>query len=303
MAYPVIEVPDDACETIEQLGSKPKFWFDQNRRLYKQGRPGTGENWAEKVACEICELLEIPHAHYEFGLWRDQPGVVSDSICPAGSRLVHGNELLSKIHLNQGAGQRYEPRQHTVSAFIGIGKSSRIEPPAGYDLLPPLSVAADLMVGYLMLDCLIGNQDRHDENWGLIVYPEKPQRITLAPTYDHASSLGRNETDERRRSRLVTRDRGASVDAYCARARSAFYDHADPRKPITTLDAFASAGRFCRAASGDWLDRLAGVGHAEFEAIFQAILPTLISEPAIDFALRMLMVNRARLLDIGLEKR
>jgi hypothetical protein len=48
---------------------------------------------------------------------------------------------------------------------------------------------------------------------------------------------------------------------------------------------------------------LAGVGRAEFEAIFQAILPTLISEPAIDFALRMLMVNRARLLDIGLEKR
>jgi hypothetical protein len=54
-----------------------------------------------------------------------------------------------------------------------------------------LSVAADLMVGYLMLDCLIGNQDRHDENCGLILLSGKQLRVALAPTYDHAKSTGR----------------------------------------------------------------------------------------------------------------
>ena len=44
--YPIVTVPNDASELPEQLGTKFKFWFrDQNRRmLFKQGRPGTGEN-------------------------------------------------------------------------------------------------------------------------------------------------------------------------------------------------------------------------------------------------------------------
>jgi len=213
---------------------------------------------------------------------------------------VHGNELLSKVLPDYLTQQRYKRREHTVSAFIGVGRGSRIEPPPGYDLPPPLRVAADLMVGYLMLDCLIGNQDRHDENWGLIVHAGKAMRVALAPTYDHASSLGRNETDERRLSGLVTKDRGAGVAAYCARARSAFYDHPHAGKPVTTLDAFASASRLRSAAAGFWLDRLARLGSAQFDAIFRQVPPDLISGPAIAFALGMLDINRGRLLGIAM---
>lgn len=296
MTYPIITVPDEAGETIEQLGTKRKFWFDDNRQLYKQGRPGTGENWAEKVACELCGLLGLPHAGYDLAVWRGQPGLVTPSFLPPRWRLVHGNELLAKLYPDYLTQQRYKRRQHTVSAFMGVGRNSRIEPPPGYDLSPPLRVAADFMVGYLMLDCLIGNQDRHDENWGLMVHPGAALRVALAPTYDHASSLGRNETDERRRSSLVTKDRGAGVAAYCARARSAFYDHSSASKPVTTLAAFASASRLRGAAAAFWLERLAGLGSAQFDAIFRQVPPDLVSESAIAFALGMLEVNRARLL-------
>jgi hypothetical protein len=54
-----------------------------------------------------------------------------------------------------------------------------------------------------MLDALIGNTDRHHENWGLVLQGTSDhQDLRLAPTFDHASSLGRNETDERREARL-----------------------------------------------------------------------------------------------------
>lgn len=301
MTYPIIIVPDEAGESIEQLGTKRKFWFDDKRQLFKQGRPGTGENWAEKVSCELCGLLGLPHAHYDFAEWRGQPGVVSVSFLPSQWRLVHGNELLAKVYPDYLIQQRYKRREHTVSAFIGVGRGwtgLRVEPPPGYTLSPPLRVAADVMVGYLMLDCLVGNQDRHDENWGLMVHTVPAPRVALAPTYDHASSLGRNETDARRRSSLSTRDRGAGLDAYCARARSAFYIHPDDGKPAGTLAAFASARRLRGAAATFWLERLASLGTAEFEAIFQQVPPDLISEPASDFALRMLEVNRARLLGL-----
>ncbi len=37
------------------------------------------------------------------------------------------------------------------------------------------------------------------------------EKSGLAPSYDHAASLGQNETDEARRERLATRDRGRHI--------------------------------------------------------------------------------------------
>jgi hypothetical protein len=51
--YQIITVPDDAADLTEQLGTKPKFWFQGDNSvnyLFKEGRPGTGDDWSEKVA-------------------------------------------------------------------------------------------------------------------------------------------------------------------------------------------------------------------------------------------------------------
>lgn len=34
--YPVIHVPDDAADFPEALGTKPKFWFSKETRLYRR---------------------------------------------------------------------------------------------------------------------------------------------------------------------------------------------------------------------------------------------------------------------------
>lgn len=297
--FPIVTVPNDAGESIEQLGTKRKFWFAGKRRLYKEGRPGTGEDWAEKVACEICALLDLPHAHYDLARWGDREGVVTDSFVPVGCRLVSGNELLSKIHADYSRGSRYQRREHRVSTCLVICGGSRVELPDGYVAPSEITTGADVMVGYLMLDCLIGNQDRHDENWGLVWCPADPPRIRLAPTYDHASSLGRNESDERRLFRLQTKDKGAGVSAYCAKARSAFYEHGNANRAVSTLAAFATAARLRKRASGYWLGRLARLDDGDFEAIVDRVPSRLMSEPAARFALKMLQVNQARLLANG----
>lgn len=68
--FPILLVTQKAYEASsnETLGSKYKFWFDHEelgRCLYKQSRENLGEDWAEKVASELCELLGLPHAVYE----------------------------------------------------------------------------------------------------------------------------------------------------------------------------------------------------------------------------------------------
>lgn len=57
MIDPIISIPADAREDTEQLGSKPKFWvlLGDERWLFKEARPATGEDWAEKVAAEIAK--------------------------------------------------------------------------------------------------------------------------------------------------------------------------------------------------------------------------------------------------------
>ena len=52
--FPTIRVNIDSSEELEPLGTKRKFWFmdaQQRRMLFKAEERGTGDDWAEKVAC------------------------------------------------------------------------------------------------------------------------------------------------------------------------------------------------------------------------------------------------------------
>ncbi len=244
MTYPIIELPEDAPAQLEQLGTKTKFWYrDENdrRMMFKRGRPGTGENWAEKVCCEICRLLNIPHAEYELAVWKKgQRGVVTSTFVPKGGRLVLGNELLARIVDDYDQTKRFRARQHRVRTVMAVVSSAAIGFPIGWNHPKSITDAAGVFVGYLMLDALVGNQDRHHENWGVILLPEGG--IFLAPTFDHASSLGRNETDDARTDRLTTTDKGRSVVAYVARAKSAFYATYSSTTPLTTLRCLSGSG-------------------------------------------------------------
>jgi len=297
MSYPIIQLPDDAPTQLEQLGTKTKFWFrDQDGRsmLFKEGRPGTGENWAEKVCCEICQLLDIPHASYELAVWKGQEGVVSPIFVPEGARLVFGNELLAKIIDDYEEGKRYKVRQHTVRTVMAVAASKFVGLPLGWVAPAAIKDAAGLFAGYLMLDALVSNQDRHHENWGLIFVPD--QGVFFAPTFDHASSLGRNETDKVRIEMLTTRDRGRSVEAYVGRAISALYASPSSSRPLGTLEAFTEAAKIRSDAASYWMGRLANINLEEFRAILTEVPDTEISAPARDFACRMLEVNRQRIL-------
>ena len=91
----------------------------------------------------------------------------------------------------------------------------------------------EIFVGYLLFDALIGNTDRHHENWGIVLIRDDEGtrtiaggasfKLCLAPSFDHASSLGRDLTDLKRQERLNTRYKRGNAEAYAERGRSAFY--------------------------------------------------------------------------------
>jgi hypothetical protein len=150
-------------------------------------------------------------------------------------------------------------------------------------------------VGYLLLDALIGNQDRHHENWAILKVPGVG--LTLAPTFDRASSLGRNETDAVREERLNTRDAGRSVATCVCRARSGLYKSQASSKPLSTLDAFVDAGSVHTTAASFWLERLDRLAPSMLESIVREVPSEVLTEPARNFALQIMLANRQRLLE------
>jgi hypothetical protein len=296
--YPIIEVPDDAYDLPEQLGTKRKFWYRDNSGkafLFKEGRPNTGENWAEKVCSELCELLAIPHARYELAAWRAHKGVITPKFLSNDARLVLGNEILAKVIEDYPHTQRYQARQHTVNVAMAIMRWREIGMPLDYVIPTQFTISSEVFLGYLMLDALVSNQDRHHENWGVIVSPGP--MFSLAPSFDHASSLGRNELDTVRLRRLKTKDKGDNVEAYVRRATSAFYPTLKGETPLSCLAAFEEGAKLAPKAVGYWLERLENTTSSDYEQIFGSIPDSEITEPASQFALEMLEVNRRRLLN------
>jgi hypothetical protein len=222
--FPIIAIEEEAPEGLEQLGAREKYWLRIRGQpyLFKVGRQGTGENWAEKVAAELAGLLGVPHACYDLATWKGKYGVLSPSIVPENGRLIPGNELLALIHSGYPGREVRRVREHTLTRIHALLSQSTIATPPNWE--PPsrsVSNAWDLFLGYLLLDAWIANQDRHHENWGLVHHMGQ---LYLAPSYDHAASLGQNETDEKRLIRLTTRDMRQHISAYVSKARSAIYD-------------------------------------------------------------------------------
>ncbi len=279
----------------ESMGSKYKFWFEQENvaYLYKQARSNIGEDWAEKVAAELCELLGLPHADYELAqTWEGNRGVVSPNFLnvEGGETLVNGNELLIPIVPNYNAFATYGASQYTIDVVLKAIENESINLPLGWTAPVGIQTAVELFVGYLLLDAWIGNGDRHHENWGVIrkkIVSPATETICLTPTYDHASCLGRELSDEKRQKCLV--------EAYANKCFSAFYSSVEDRKPLKTFDVFTYVARKYPDATTIWLERLDTISKINILDIFSRIPKSLISPIAADFAQKILEFNQKRL--------
>ena len=165
MSYPIVTIPADAREDTEQLGSKPKFWVVLNgeRWLFKEARADTGEDWAEKAAAEPAQALVIRAATVELAEYQGRRGSISLNFVDVkgGQALVHGNEILALRVTGYDKGKTFSQADHTLenieSAIRGLFGPNRAD-----------AILTEL-AGYMVLDALIGNTDRHHENWGLLI--------------------------------------------------------------------------------------------------------------------------------------
>ena len=235
--YPIIEVSPNWQIGVEEMGSKRKFWYRNPETgtewLFKYPREDKGEHWAEKIAAELANRLGVLHAKVELANYRGTPGSVTESFSGNGRELVHGNQLLERVVLGYETEKTYGQSAHTLSNIWRV-LDRVFDDPEG------AARAKHRIAGYLVLDALISNTDRHHENWGLLRNRTGDRwRGFVAPSFDHASSLGRELLDVRR-DKLLGENR---IGDYVEKGRGAIYWSEDERHGPSPLELVRRARR------------------------------------------------------------
>lgn len=148
-------------------GMLPKCWRRINKKiyLYKGGTSGfanTGfEPYSEYYAADIADAIGIEHVDYQLHIWK---GVLCSS-CELFCSREHS--FVSAANLVKTGG---------FAAVIEFYKT----------LDTPYQQAFSDMVAF---DALIGNTDRHMNNYGFMVDAKTNRIVAPAPLFDHGNSL------------------------------------------------------------------------------------------------------------------
>lgn len=193
----IINVESNSWTKIEGFSSKGlrvKSWYEyiDNNDIYLYKEPKiytysdkifiTKEIWTELIACKLGQFigLDIPDAIP--AIVEGRYGILIKNFLQRGKAGMPINDLIEAKEILSRTSVKYP---HNLASI-------RI-------LLTTEGIASEAWENYLKMlifDCLIGNNDRHDENWGLLI-DRTEKNLKLAPIYDNASCLTSGETEER----------------------------------------------------------------------------------------------------------
>ena len=142
---------------------------------------------------------------------------------------------------------------------------------------------------YMVLDAVVGNTDRHHENWGLLLRRVGDRGTGgLAPSFDHASSLGRELLDERRALLL----REGRVGRYSEQARGGIHWDPDARYGPSHLELLRRAVGEDRTYFQAVMERVAELSDPIVTELVARVPSGWMSSVARQFAVELIRYNR-----------
>ena len=135
----------------------------------------TTDNISECIAYDLACILGIPCAKFEVGMYEGREGSMSYNILKKPDQI-----LVEGIHFIMLMYPKYNPE-----LFIDTMTSNRYSIEMIKKAIERF-VPIDDLLKMLMFDYLIGNSDRHQNNWAILIENGKMQ---WSPLYDNSSSL------------------------------------------------------------------------------------------------------------------
>lgn len=138
----------------------------------------TTEHVSEHLAYKLGELLGVETAVVDVGTYNGRIGSMSYFVCEENEILREGIWFISAEFPKYNAetmrdeeSNRYYCIEHLSSAITGF-------------------LSNKVWIEMMLFDFIIGNSDRHQSNWAILIKMEKQSiRIKWCPLYDNGSSL------------------------------------------------------------------------------------------------------------------
>lgn len=272
-------------------------WLFKPVEVHSNGSEQGGD-WAEKAASEIAKLLDIPAAEVELASYNGTRGSISRNVKPefwdmwsgrlwldANTEITYSSAEASKSKRKKGASKGYS-LTNIHKSLVPMG------PPPGHSGSSSMT-GFGVFCSYLLLDALIANRDRHEDNWAVLVETIGEPNPHLCPAFDHAGSLGYQLTDPGRQKML---DAEGGVNRWVLGGTAWRFEATQDDKPESLVDlawrAAKLAGVPTELALAARLDLLTP---ATIDAIFDCLEE--MSVAARTFAIAVTLTNAERIRD------
>ena len=299
--FPVVDCSDWRIVADETSGVEEKRWLrrpDETLWLFKgvtehetpmRGRWQQREDYAERLATALAQQLGVPCAQTELAIYQGKRGTISASLKPDDDwELQPGAVLLGETmpdFVPHAKGRLGHSLENIQAALEETGL------PIGFDL-PTGLTAFGVFAGYLTLDALVANQDRHEDNWAVLLPPAPSTDRLLCPSYDHGSCLGFNLLPDRCETYL----RSGQLESYARKGVAQRFE------PPAGYDTFPSLVDFARRAldlagsmaAEHWLARVERLAEDEIDQVIEQVEGVL--HPVATFTKELVKLNRRRLL-------
>lgn len=296
--WPITDVTDWRVAGVETQGFNPHDWLkhdDEPRTwLFKPAREGRdrsiGEDVVEKLACELAQTFGVPAATVRLAQRGGVRGALVEDARPSGWDIQAGQALLPEAVRDYNPKDRQQ-RGHSVQVVRAV--LERFGAPPGADL-PGWFRAFDTFAGYLIFDALVAHTDRHARNWAVLLPPPDSGACeALCPSFDHASSLGHNVSQEARDQHL----REGTVLDWARKGVTTRFERGAGGRRQSLVELAASAACLCASGTrSHWRLRVVSVGRDEVEAMVRAAPG--VTDLTVAFIVEVVMANRSRLLDV-----
>jgi hypothetical protein len=248
-------------------------------------------DWSEKVVERIANLLGLPVAQCELATAylndsvKPVEGVISVNCIPENASVSSGGFFLYQTFDNALR------RRYTVENILASLDLRNVKPSRQWTedkKIPQIDTGAKVFVGYLLLDALVHNDDRHGANWGVMSIEGN---LELISSFDRGVSLGSRNSDEDKLSRSLSEHTN----------ESSFSHFKDEKGSLSVFNTFVQAAKLYPEAAQIWQDKLRAITPEQIEEIFNRIPEERITPTAATFAKALLEYNQAQILNLDLE--